>query len=353
MKVLILKPSSLGDVVQALPVLRMLKRHRPDARVHWWISAELAPLLENDPDLEGIIPFDRREASNPFFWPELYLHVRQMRNLRCDYVLDLQSLARSAVVAWFANGATTIGLDDPREAAPMFHDLSIPRASWQTHAVDWYVSALKPLDVPIDWNFSWLPPRPEVQKRVVERFPKSFPRVVLIPGARWENKRWPLEYFVELTRVLLAHDPKLQITLLGSKADLATGLALKRVCPERVQDLTGRTTLPEMIEVLRETEVAVTNDTGPMHIAAALGIPLVPIFGPTSPARTGPFGQVHRALQQRLPCVPCMRSDCRNDLPLACLTGVTPGQVFTETISRLNLNKRAPERVDSNNRLER
>lgn len=336
MKVLILKPSSLGDVVQALPVLRMLKRHRPDARVHWWISTELAPLLENDPDLEGIIPFDRREASNPFFWPELFLHVRQMRNLRFDYVLDLQSLARSAVVAWFANGATTIGLDDPREAAPTFYDLSVPRASWHTHAVDWYLSTLKPLGVPINWDISWLPPRPEVQKRVAERFPNSSRRVVLIPGARWENKRWPLDYFTELARLLLRHEQNLQVTVLGSKADLATGLALKRICPERVQDLTGRTTLPEMVEVLRETKVAVTNDTGPMHIAAALRIPLVPIFGPTSPARTGPFGQLQRVLQEDLPCVPCMRVHCDNDLPLACLKGLGPNQVFAETISRLS-----------------
>ena len=84
MKVLILKPSSLGDVVQALPVLRLLKRHRPEARVFWWIATELAPLLENDPDLEGVIPFDRREAANPFFWPELFLRVGQLRALRFD-----------------------------------------------------------------------------------------------------------------------------------------------------------------------------------------------------------------------------------------------------------------------------
>lgn len=335
MKVLILKPSSLGDVVQALPVLRMIKRHRPGAKVYWWISTELAPLLENDPDLEGIIPFDRREASNPFFWPELFLHVRQMRNLKFDYVLDLQSLARSAVVAWFANGATTIGLDDPREAAPTFFDLALPRLSWNTHAVDWYLSALKPLDIPICWDFSWFPPRPEVQHRVAERFPRLTPRVVLIPGARWENKRWPLEYFLELTRLLLRHNQHLQVTVLGSKSDLATGLALKRISPERVQDLTGRTTLPEMIEVLRETEVAVTNDTGPMHIAAALGTPLVPIFGPTSPSRTGPFGQVDQALRHKLPCVPCMSSRCHVDPPLACLTGVAPAQVFAATIARL------------------
>ena len=335
MKVLILKPSSLGDVVQALPVLRMLKRQHPEAKVYWWISSEIAPLLEHDPDLEGIIPFDRREASNPFFWPELFYHVRQMRELRADYVLDLQSLARSAVVAWFANGAATIGLDDPREAAPTFYDLAIPRPSWDTHAVDWYLRALHPLDVPLNWDFTWLPPRSEVQKKVAERFPKNGRRVVLIPGARWENKRWPLENFTELTRLLLQHDPSLQVTILGSKTDLAAGLALKKVCPEKVQDLTGRTTLPEMVEVLRETDIAVTNDTGPMHIAAALGVPLVPLFGPTSPSRTGPFGQVQRTLQIPLPCVPCMQSRCHNPDPLACLTGITPQAVFAQSRSLL------------------
>lgn len=347
MKILILKPSSLGDVIHALPVLRMLKRRHPAAEIHWWIAAELAPLLENDPDLAGVFLFDRREASNPFFWPELFGHVAQMRARRFDYVIDLQSLARSGIVAWFANGATTIGLNDPREGAPAFYDLSVPRPSWDTHAVDWYLRVLPHLGVPMNWDFEWLPPRQDVQPRVAERFPKAPLRIALIPGARWENKRWPLEYFMELTRLLLKSIPELQITILGGKSDLPAGLAIKRISPPNVQDLTGRTTLPEMVEVLRQSELAVTNDTGPMHIAAALGIPLISLFGPTEPARTGPYRDAASVRRHRVPCAPCMQSRCFYHEQLACLKGITPRAVLAGTLARLeSLNIGASSHVD-------
>lgn len=344
MKILILKPSSLGDVVQALPVLRMIKRAHPAAEVYWWIAVELAPLLEKDPDLAGLYLFDRREAVNPFFWPELWFRVRQMRSRRFDYVLDLQSLARSGIVAWFANGTTTIGLDDSREGAPTFYDRAVPRRSWQTHAVEWYLDVLKALDVPIDWGFEWLPPKPEVQERVALRFPRTGPRVCLIPGARWENKRWPLTHWQSLAGQLASAMPELQITILGGKDDLAAGEAIKSAAPRNVQDLTSRTTLPEMVEVLRESSLVISNDTGPMHIAAALSIPVLPLFGPTEPARTGPYGQLGSALRHPLPCVPCMRPRCHYRFPLACLREISPEHVAGHALHRLAAPAAAPLR---------
>lgn len=336
MKILILKPSSLGDVIHAIPVLRMLKLRHPEAECHWWIGSELAPLLEKDPDLSGVFLFDRREASNPFFWPELFRHITAMRALRFDYVIDLQSLARSGIVAWFANGTTTIGLSDPREGATAFYDLTMARPSWHTHAVDWYLRVLEPLNTPVNWNFTWLPRREDIQRRVAERFPRTGPRVVLVPGARWENKRWPVEFFARLARLLLEIRPGLQVTVLGGKSDLAAGQTIKQAAPAGVQDLAGRTTLPEMVEVLRESELVITNDTGPMHIAAALGIPLLPLFGPTEPARTGPYGQTDRVLRHPVGCVPCMLSRCHNHQePLACLRGVSPEMVRAEAASLL------------------
>ena len=102
-----------------------------------------------------------------------------------------------------------------------------------------------------------------------------------------------------------------------------------------VQDLTGRTTLPEMVEGLRESQVVVTNDTGPMHIAAALKVPVVSLFGPTAPERTGPYGQLEHVLQENLPCVPCLQATCRYSVPLACLRGLTPQHVLAATLARM------------------
>jgi ADP-heptose:LPS heptosyltransferase len=114
LKILILKPSSLGDVVQALPVLRLLKLHRPHAEVFWWIDSSLAPLLEGDPDLAGVVRFERRRWASPVHWPEMCDRIQWLRAQKFDWVIDLQCLARSGAFAWLANGNLTVGLDEPR-----------------------------------------------------------------------------------------------------------------------------------------------------------------------------------------------------------------------------------------------
>ena len=159
LRILILKPSSLGDVVQALPVLRLLKLHFPGSDIFWWIDSTLQALLETDPDLSGTLPFERRRWSSPLHWDELLASVRRARSLKFDWVIDLQSLARSGAFAWLANGELTVGLDDAREGAPGFYDLVAPRLSFHTHAVDWYLETLRLLRVPVHWNFAWLPER--------------------------------------------------------------------------------------------------------------------------------------------------------------------------------------------------
>ena len=133
MRILILKPSSLGDIVQALPVLRLLKRHLPSSEIHWWIESSYAPLLEGDPDLAGVVRFERRGWAAPQRWPDLWRSIRWMREQAFDWVIDLQSLARSGAFAWLANGKLTVGLDEPREGARGFYDLIARRPSFHIH----------------------------------------------------------------------------------------------------------------------------------------------------------------------------------------------------------------------------
>jgi lipopolysaccharide heptosyltransferase II len=328
LKVFILKPSSLGDVVQALPVLRLIKRHLPQSEIFWWLDANLVPLLQGDPDLSGIIPFERRRWRTPFRWGEVWKSIHTIRNHGFDWVIDLQSLARSGIVAWLANGALTVGLDDPREGARGLYDVIVPRPSFYTHAVDWYLGVLQTLGVPADWNFTWLPARPEIAQIVHEKWrPDAGRWIALQPGARWVNKRWPTEYFAETARTLARRLPDLRFAILGGAADQMAGEAIAAAVPGRCLDLTGRTTLPEMIEWIRLCELMVTNDTGPMHVAAALRKPVVALFGPTEPRRTGPYGQVDRVLQFDLPCVPCMKDSCAYSKPMECLRALTPDRV--------------------------
>jgi lipopolysaccharide heptosyltransferase II len=329
LKILILKPSSLGDVVQALPVLRLLKRHLPASEIFWWIDSALAPLLEGDSDLTGIVRFERKRWAAPRHWPEMFRSIRWMREQNFDWVIDLQCLARSGAFAWLANGQFLIGLDEVREGARGFYDVAIRRASFHTHAVDWYLAVLPRLGVPVHKNFQWLPERPAIAAAIKSKWQTDGARWIAIqPGARWENKRWPVEFFAELVRLLAKKFPGARFAVLGTAEDKSLGETIARAEAQRCLNLCGQTSLLEMIEWLRRCELMITNDTGPMHVAAALSKPLVALFGPTEPRRTGPYGQLENVLRIDLPCSPCLKSHCTYEKPDECLKAISPATVF-------------------------
>jgi lipopolysaccharide heptosyltransferase II len=347
LKILILKPSSLGDVIQALPVLRLLKRHYPAAEIFWWIDSALAPLLEGDPDLAGVVRFERKRWSRLPHWPEMFRSIRRLRAQNFDLVIDLQCLARSGAFAWLARGKFLIGLDEVREGARGFYDVAVPRKSFHTHAVDWYLSVLPPLGVPVDKNFIWLPPRPEIAAEVKRKWPAAFnaiphsasriPQLILLqPGARWENKRWPVKCFAELIRVLAEKFPAARFAILGGGDDRPLGEFIAQAAPARCVNLCGATSLLEMVEWIRLGDLLVTNDTGPMHAAAALGKPLIALFGPTEPRRTGPYGQLENVLRLDLPCSPCLQSDCHFEKPEECLRALAPAQVAAAVLKKFD-----------------
>jgi lipopolysaccharide heptosyltransferase I len=342
LKILILKPSSLGDVIHALPVLRLLKSHLPQSQIYWWLDRNLRPLLENDPDLAGIFPFARDRWAAPKHWAEIYASVQSMRAQHFDWAIDLQGLARSGIFAWLADAKLTVGLDNgaiggSREGARAFYDLTPPPPAAGAHAVEHYLEVLPLLNVPVHWNFDWLPRRPEVIAQIEQKWhPASGPWIVLIPGARWENKRWPVANFVELVR-LLKPIGALNFVILGGAEEQAAADAITRELPDRCLNLAGQTSLWEMIEWIRRGRLVISNDTGPMHVAAAVGRPTIALFGPTDPRRTGPYGKLQGVLQDRtLPCVPCLKSRCHYAAPLACLHRITPYAVYTKVRDALN-----------------
>jgi lipopolysaccharide heptosyltransferase II len=335
LKILILKPSSLGDVIHALPVLRLLRVHWPQSRIYWWLDVNLVPLLEKDPDLAGIIPFHRKRWAAPHRWPEIVSSIETMRKHRFDVAIDLQGLARSGMFAWLADARFTVGLDNlregSREGASALYDLTPPRAAPQVHAVDRYLAVLPLLNVPVHRNFDWLPPRAAAAKSVAERWAperQGARWIVLLPGGRWDNKRWPVQYFVELTK-RLRDIPALRLVVLGSENERPLGEQIAAAAPDFCLNLAGATSLDEMIEWIRLSRLVITNDTGPMHVAAAVGRPVIAIFGPTDPLNTGPYGQLRNVMQSTtLPCVPCLKSRCAYWEKLACLHAISPAAVF-------------------------
>jgi len=340
-KILILKPSSLGDVVLALPVLRLLRQHLPQAEIYWWIETTFAPLLEGDPDLNGLVHFNRREWKSPLNWAEPVRSVRSVRGQHFDWVIDLQALARSAAFGWFANGDLFIGLDDSREWASGFYDIAVRRPA-SRHAADWYLEVLPVLGVPVHQNFTWLPPRPTIARQIEHKWPAGAHRwIALQPGARWMTKRWPAEHFAALVREFSRAHAEFRFVILGSKADEELGRTVSSGNPNACLDLTGKTSLVEMIEWIRACELMVTNDTGPMHVATALGKPLVALLGPTNPMHTGPYRRPHDILQLDLPCVPCRSERCTNIRDLECLRAILPEKVIVAMEARLRIAGRA------------
>ncbi|HEY3862189.1 MAG TPA: lipopolysaccharide heptosyltransferase II [Verrucomicrobiae bacterium] len=342
MKILILKPSSLGDVIHALPVLRLLKKHWPESRIHWWLDVNLIPLLEHDPDLAGIFAFKRKRWAAPHRWPEIVSSLSAMREQQFDLAIDLQGLARSSMFAWLANAGLTVGLDNlregGREGARAMYDLTPPRAPADAHAVDRYLAVLPLLGLPVRWDFDWLPPRPEAARRVRETSARDGGRwIVLLPGGRWDNKRWPARNFAELARKF-GDIPDTKLAVLGSPGERPLGDEIAAAAPGRCLNLAGRTSLDEMIEWIRLSHLTITNDTGPMHVAAALRRPVIAIFGPTAPWNTGPYGQLGNVVQATdLPCVPCMKGQCFYREPLACLHAIKPEAIFARARRALEI----------------
>lgn len=341
MKVLILKPSSLGDIIHALPVARLFRRRFPDASIDWWILPGLAPLLEGDPDIRRTVLFDRKAWGKVGNWRLVVSAVRALRAEKYDLILDLQSLARTAIIGRLAGARRFVGLRDWREFAPVFHGESVPRPSYETHAVDWYLSVLDRLGVPKDQDYEWLPPRASGAAQIAAEFPElnSGRWIGLQPGARWENKRWPVGSYSQLVRLLEERHPGHRVAVFGAGDEKAFGRQIAAETGGRCLDLTGRLSLPGMIEGLRRMELLVTNDTGPMHVAVALGKPVVALFGPTDARRTGPYGQLANVIRfdGELPCAPCMKSECRHGEPVACLTKIDAARVASAVASRLGL----------------
>lgn len=339
-KILILKPSSLGDVIHALPVARMLHHQIPALKIYWWIDIGLAPLLETDPDLAGLFLFDRKNWYSLPSLRSFAATLQSMRRFKFDLAIDLQALLRSALVGYLSGANYLIGLNDPREGASLFYNVSVPRPSPRTHAVDWCLGVVDLLGISRTWEFVWLPLNRKAAESVNRRLIglEGTKRIALLPGASRSSKRWPTDRFAMLLHELANYDKSLHFLIIGSQAERQIALQVAAAAPRRSMVLAGELSLPELVELLRTCSLLIGNDSGPLHIAAALRRPVVAIFGPTDPCRTGPYGQPHNVLTADLPCQPCLMRHCPlSDRPL-CLEKITVDKVFEAVRGLLSKN---------------
>jgi len=321
-KILIIKPSSLGDVVHSLPFLNTLRERFPKAEIHWVIAKGFEDLLTGHPMVKKIWVINKdmwkKLSQIRSSFQEIRILLRELRKERYDIVIDLQGLLRSGVITRATGSPVRIGFEEAREGSRFFYTSKIEGGK-DIHAVDRYLKIAEFLgcnikDVyfpfPLSFNSELRTPNSALSEDYA----------VMVPGARWKTKRWSPEKFGELASLL-----PIKTVIVGGRGDKSIAKEILSSSCSKSISLVGRTYLKSLIEIIRGARFIVSNDSGPMHIAAALGIPVFAIFGPTDPKRTGPYGRGHTVIREEVSCSPCFKKNCDD---MKCMKGLSVEKVY-------------------------
>ncbi len=329
--ILIIKPSSIGDVIHALPFLKAIRGRYPDAVISWLINRGIDEIIRDNPNLDEVILFERKRWGGfddiGYKFKGLTEFIRELRQKGFDLVIDLQGLFRSGIITYLSGADYRIGFANAREFSPVFYNYKVSHPPIEMHAVDRYLFIAKELGADItqkDFTINI----PVKEKGYIDGLigkDKKRPLIAINPSARWETKMWPLKRYAELIDAIAAK-LKAQPVLIGSKEDEVRINEMLSMTKSKPLNLSGKTSLLQLSALLKKADLLITNDSGPMHIAAAVGTPVVAIFGPTRPVRTGPYGNGHVVLQSAHPCVNCLKKRC-NDLK--CMEAITVDDVLT------------------------
>jgi lipopolysaccharide heptosyltransferase I len=310
MRIALVKLSAIGDVVHALPVAAALRAGLPQARLTWVVERREAAVLRGNPALSEIVPIDTRgwrRVRTALAVAEAVGAVvalrRHLRAGRFDVAIDLQGLVKSGVVTAATRAPLRIGFAAAhcREStSTLFTNKRVAPPPSARHVVDQYLSLLEPLGVRARSPEFSLPTDAGAESRVDEFLASTGLKpqdrlVVLNPGAGRPDKRWPIARYRDLARSLAA-DAGAAVLVTWGPNELDDARAIVDGGPAGRVSLALPTDLDELLAVLRRASVVVAGDTGPLHMAAALGTPCVGLYGPTSAERNGPYGQIHRTL---------------------------------------------------------
>jgi heptosyltransferase-1 len=297
-KILIIKPSALGDIVLALPALTALRQSFPEARIAWLIRPEYADLVEGHPDLNEVILFDRRLLGKWWCRKEAFANLlelgRRLRKEGFDLVFDFQGLFRTGYLASVTGCKKILGMAESRELAHLFYTHIVPQDYSCIHLVDYYMKMVATAGAKTDRPEFRFPEDAEAAKGIKKKLSDSKVNlknyVVIIPSAARKEKIWPVERFGQLADKI-AEKYGSSIVAVGTQKEHKYIDTLLKTTKTAIVNLAGQTTIRELIMLLKGASLVVSNDTGPGHIAAGLGVPLVMIFGPVNPARLCPYGR--------------------------------------------------------------
>jgi len=340
-RVLIIKPSALGDVITALPVLRGLKRTFPDCRVSWLVSDSCAALISHDSDLDEIVAFDRKTMGTA--WRSVSaagLVVSFLWNLRrshFDWVLDLQGLLRSGIFARATGASVRAGFSSAREGAAWFYNHRFsPEAS---HTVDRNIELARHLGIDARSEDMTLQVAPEGQQFADEFMATNNLQagefLVCVPPTRWETKLYPSRHW---QRVISAMTEQTTVVLMGAPGDRDLCQAAMQNAGPRAINLAGQTGVREFVAIIAASGGVICGDSAAALIAPAVGVDSVVLIGPTRPERTGPYGG-GRAIVADVPCRGCLKKRCSH---ITCMQLIDPDEVIEAANAMLT---NAPDRT--------
>jgi len=327
-RIALIKPSALGDIVHSLPIVTALRRRFPQAHITWIVNRAFEPLLHGHPHLDATLPFDRgvlrggwwqaTRASLAFFG--------ELRRRRFDLVVDLQGLLRSGIMTAVTGARHRLGLRSAREGARFFYTHTVGvKTLDEIHAVDRYweiAEALGVGDAPKEFHVALADSAKQWTDATLRGLPK--PWLMVGVGSRWVTKRWLPEHFAALTRQAQAHFGGTAVFVgTGDETPLAESVRTSLAGP--ALNLSGRTSLPQLAAVLAQADVMIANDTGPLHLAAALGRPVIAPYTCTKVRLTGPYQSPATAVESRVWCQGSYLKRCPR---MECMTELTPERLW-------------------------
>ena len=347
-RILIVKLSAIGDVVHSLPFLEVVKRTWPQAGIDWVVEEAAAPIVLGHPALDRVW-VSRRKAWQRALTKgpgraaaarEAAAFAGALRREPYDLVVDLQGLFKSGVITGLARGRRKVGMSGAREGSAFFLTEAPVPVDYETHAMLRYLEVARALGCDTSVWDGVIPvgakDREEVERLFEEHRWGLRPLVALNPMAKWATKLWEPERFGALAD-RIGSELQADIAFTGGPEDRGVIEAILGGMSHPAANLAGRTGLKTLAWLYRRAALLVCTDTGPMHMAAAMGCPVVALFGPTAPWRTGPYGPQHRVVRTGIACSPCFRKRCEER---TCMRRITVESVFAEVAEALQVRQR-------------
>lgn len=336
--ILIIKLSSLGDICHALPSLTALRNLYPAAKISWIVNKPFADLLIGHPLLDEVIVIDQKSLTKGS-WSDRYNYFQSLRkklkSKRFDLVLDLQGLLKSSVIALMTGCSTRYGYWELREGSALISK-GIKGTHAQDHVIQRYLDVIRYLGADVQEPEFVLPDIDKEEQDMKKTLAGFAKYIVLAPATSWASKEWPLDNYVELGGRLAAAG--YQVVLVGGKSDIAKSKYVyeqirKNNQAAKIIDLTGKTSLKELMAVCRNAVLYISGDTGPLHVAVTTGVPVIAMYGPTMPHRTGPY--VSKTIDNTISktiviagkagCAPCRKRTCES---MECMKSISVDEVW-------------------------